>query len=58
MTSPGHMPGGLFYLPSTIAKYATVGLASIYGFWPKSVFSYQKKAKYIKKVNKSVDYYL
>nr|DAO67843.1 MAG TPA: hypothetical protein [Caudoviricetes sp.] len=29
-------------MPSTIAKHATVGLASIYGFWPKSVFSSRK----------------
>nr|DAN26293.1 MAG TPA: hypothetical protein [Caudoviricetes sp.] len=38
---------------STIAKYATVGLASIYGFWPKSVFSCRKKpAKCVKCVKK------
>nr|DAM70897.1 MAG TPA: hypothetical protein [Caudoviricetes sp.] len=43
MTSPGHMPGGLFYLPSTIAYFATVALVSICVFGAKSVFSCRKK---------------
>ncbi len=43
MTSPLGFGLGVIYLHSTIAKYATVGLASIYGFWPKSVFSSRKK---------------
>nr|DAS21906.1 MAG TPA: hypothetical protein [Caudoviricetes sp.] len=43
MTLPlGILPGGLFYLQSTIAYFAIVGSASIYGFWPKSVFSCRK----------------
>lgn len=40
MTYPlGFGLGVFFYLHSTIAKYATVDLASIYGFGAKSVFS-------------------